>query len=373
MNFFNKNSNRYYLIEVILIICTISSLLLIRNKKWLFALIVFFSALIIKKFFSTHKKKNINSNQALFMITLFGVIYLVFTYMLGFYFGYYKAAATFSLWTIRKYILPLSIIIISSEIIRESLIVCKNKLSNILLLILMFLIDVYIGFGSYDLTKLNDFADVFGYVISVSFFNNLFFHYYCKNFDCRGIISFKLITTLYQFIIPIIPDLFTFLQIFLKLTYAYIMYYFMNDTFSKSKKVVYNNRQNVLSTIIIFSFCAILCMLISCKFKYGLMVVASESMHGTFEKGDAVLFVSYSDQTLNRGDIILFQYDDIILIHRIVNISRVGLEYRYVTKGDDNGFNDKGYSTKDNIVGKYILHFKYIGYPTLWIRDIFGL
>lgn len=373
MNFDFKNYIKYYLSEVIFITLTISSLLLIRKNKWLFVLIVFFVFLFIRPFFPRKVKNNINSFHALLMITFFGFIYLAFIYILGFYFGYYKSATLFSFWTVKNYILPFSLIIIFSEMIRESLIVCKNKLSKILLFLLMFLIDIYIYFGSYDLSKLSEFADAFGYVISVSFFNNLFFHYYCKNFDCRGVIAYKLITTLYQFIIPVIPDLFTFLQVFIKLTYVYIMYYFMNDTFSKSKKISYNRKQNVIPTIFVFAFSAIICMLISCKFKYGLMVVASESMHGTFEKGDAVIFVAYTDQTLNKGDIILFEYEDIILIHRIVNISRVGLEYRYTTKGDDNSFNDKGYSTKDNIVGKYILHIKYIGYPTLWIRDIFGL
>ena len=373
MSFFDKKNLKYYLVELLLISFAISSLFYMRNKKWLFALIVFFSFLIIKKYFVTYKKNNINSPNAFFMITLFGVIYVVFLYILGFYFGYYKSTVLFSFWTIRRYILPISFNIVFSELIRESLIVCKNKLSKFLLFLFVFIIDIYVYFGSYDLSKLNDFADVFGYVISASFFNNLFFHYYCKNFNSKGIISFKLITVLYPFVIPIIPDLFTFLQTFIKITYAYIMYYFMNETFSNQKKIGYNNKQNTILAVLIFSFSAVICMLISCKFKYGLMVVASESMHGTFEKGDAVLFVGYSDQTLNKGDIILFKYDDIILIHRIVNISRVGLEYRYVTKGDDNGFNDSGYSTKDTIVGKYIIHIKYIGYPTLWIRDIFGL
>lgn len=373
MKIFNHNNIKYYLVELIIIFYTILSLFFMRGKKWLFVFILLLTFLLIRKLFCNYKKKDMNEKQAFMMILLFAVIYVVLIYILGFYFGYYKSTVLFGFWAIRKYILPISLIIVISEYIRSYLIVCKSKLSKVLLFLLCFLIDIYILFGSYDLSKLDDFADVFGYILATSFFNNLFFHYYCRNFSSRGIIAFRLITILYQYIIPIIPDLFTFLQTFIKLTFSYIMYYYMSETFSKDKSLRYNSKQNVISTTLIITSCLILCMLISCKFKYGIMVVASESMHGTFEKGDAVLFVKYSDQVLNSGDIILFKYRDMILIHRIVNISRVGLDYRYVTKGDDNDNNDEGYSTKQTVVGKYILHIKYIGYPTLWIRDIFGL
>jgi hypothetical protein len=47
-------------------------------------------------------------------------------------------------------------------------------------------------------------------------------------------------------------------------------------------------------------------------------------------------------------------------------------EIRYYTKGDANESMDAGYVTKSQIVG--VTHFRilYIGYPTLWLRDIFS-
>ena len=47
-------------------------------------------------------------------------------------------------------------------------------------------------------------------------------------------------------------------------------------------------------------------------------------------------------------------------------------EYRYFTKGDANKEIDPGYVTKKDIVGVTKFKIKYLGYPTLWVQDIFS-
>ena len=90
-------------------------------------------------------------------------------------------------------------------------------------------------------------------------------------------------------------------------------------------------------------------MLISCQFKYGLLVVGSESMTGTLNKGDAVVFERYDDQTIKEGQVIIFNFNDIQTIHRVVDIRKVNGEYRYYTKGDANQRNDDEYRTEKDI------------------------
>ena len=63
--------------------------------------------------------------------------------------------------------------------------------------------------------------------------------------------------------------------------------------------------------------------------------------------------------------------DNVKLIHRIINIENMNGEIRYYTKGDANTNVDDGYIIKDDIIGTTLFKIKYIGYPSLWLRDIF--
>ena len=54
----------------------------------------------------------------------------------------------------------------------------------------------------------------------------------------------------------------------------------------------------------------------------------------------------------------------------VVAIERIGNETRYYTKGDANDDWDVGYRTDQDIVGLTDIKLAYVGYPTLWLRDL---
>ena len=68
---------------------------------------------------------------------------------------------------------------------------------------------------------------------------------------------------------------------------------------------------------------SLITMLISCQFRYGILVIGSESMTGTINKGDAVVFESYEGQLLQTGQIIIFDYNGIQTVQRIVEIKKI--------------------------------------------------
>jgi signal peptidase len=113
-------------------------------------------------------------------------------------------------------------------------------------------------------------------------------------------------------------------------------------------------------------------LLISNQFKIGALVIATESMTGELNKGDFVIFekIDQNDE-LEKGNIIVFEKNKNYIVHRIVEIENIDNEERYYTKGDANENMDEGYIVRSEIVG--ITHFKisYLGYPTLWLRDLF--
>ena len=79
----------------------------------------------------------------------------------------------------------------------------------------------------------------------------------------------------------------------------------------------------------------------------------------------------YHSEPLQKGQIIIFQNGEIQTVHRIDDVQNVNGTFRYFTKGDANSRQDDGYLEKKDVIGKVKFKIKYIGWPTLWVRDIF--
>ena len=112
-------------------------------------------------------------------------------------------------------------------------------------------------------------------------------------------------------------------------------------------------------------------MLVSNQFKYGSLVIATESMTGELNKGDVVIFESYNDHAVQEGQVIVFESNDSMIVHRVVKIEIINGITRYYTKGDANEDWDSGFILDSNIVGIANYKLPYLGYPTLWLRSLF--
>jgi len=334
-------------------------------------------------FLKKRKIQSINKKQVTILMTIFAMIYLGVFYAMGLYFGFERSKIVLSVWSLFRFIIPLTIIIISSEIIRniflsQKLIIgiksIKVNASLFLTYISMVLVDLLIYTGVYDLNNLDDFLLALGFVLFASLSCNLLFNYISKRYGSKGIIIFRLITVLFAYIIPIIPSVYLFFRTFLRMLYPYIIYAILEKLFSKNDfAVAYNDKKKefVGNTFLIICISLVI-MLISCQFRFGILVIGSKSMTGSINKGDAVIFEKYDDQKIKNGQVIIFDYNNIRTVHRVIDIRKVNGEIRYFTKGDANKDEDEGYVTTDEIHGLVKLKVKYIGYPTIWVRDLFS-
>ena len=365
---------RLYLLEISLLVILCLALFVsnIVDKR-LLALLTASIAVFTKFYVKKKKSESYYSRQVNILMIGFAVIYLIVFYLMGIYFGYYKAPTTFGIKTILNYILPFSVIIVSSEYIRKSLIVQKGKISYVLVTISMILIDLVIYSGVYDVSKLDDMLTMVGFILFASIACNLLYNYITYRYGSKGVIIYRLMTILYAYIMPYIPDVYIFFRSFLRMLYPYIIYLTLEYTYSKSNRATaYKDRnKNIISTFVLVIIMCIIIGLISCKFEYGALVIGSESMTGSINKGDVILFKAYHNEDLKPEEVIIFYNNDIKTVHRIVKIETINKEIRYYTKGDANTNIDNGYVTKDRIIGTTKMKIRYIGYPTLWIRDIF--
>ena len=322
------------------------------------------------------KKRNIVSVHAKkvnIVIAALAIIYLIGFYLMGLHFGYYKANLTFGYTTLIQHIIPIAIIIISSEMLRNILLAQNTRLTNVITFIVMVIIDLLIYANVFTADSYNELIELVGFTFFSSMACNLFYNYITVRYGSAGNIVFRLITILYAYIIPIIPNVFIFFRSILRIMYPYFMFLIISYAFQKEEKTesYEKKRKGTIVHVILFGAIIIFGMIISCQFKYGALVIATGSMTGTINIGDAVLFEKYDNQEpIEVDQVIIFNQGGVQVVHRVIDIKVVNGQKRYITKGDANENNDQGYITDSEIYGITKLRIPYIGYPTILLRDI---
>jgi signal peptidase len=203
--------------------------------------------------------------------------------------------------------------------------------------------------------------------------SNILYHYIGGLYGKYPNIVYRLITTLALYIVPVTSKLSNAIYAFARLAVPLLIYVFIKALYGKRKHTAEVRKRRVMlriSTAVMAVLMLSFIMLVSGQAKYGLMVIATESMSGEINKGDAVLYVAYDDQTIKEGQVIIFEKNKRYVVHRVVNIVIVDGAARYYTKGDANEDLDAGYITDADIVGLTDFKIPYIGMPTLWLHDL---
>ena len=333
------------------------------------------------------KKKGIISiydKQVTIAMVMFGLLYVGVFYLLGVHFGFYQSKIVLSMWSIIRYIIPISMTIICSEFIRHKFLVQKRKLdimgtkidlSIALTYIGMVLIDLVIYTGVYHLDTLDDFLTALGFVLFSSMSCNLLYNYTSIRFGAKPVIVYRLITSLFVYIIPFTPDVYLFFRTFLRMVYPYLIFVVLEKQFSNSnfEIALKDKKKSIIETSVVLVITSLIVALVSCKFTYGILVVGSRSMTGSINIGDAVVYTSKDRASKPvKGDVIIFDKNGTKMVHRVISVNNYNGQIRYYTKGDANSTMDEGFVTDSNLIGVVNFKIKYIGYPTLWVRELFN-
>lgn len=372
-----KDKLKVYIIEFILL-AILSFALFVPNtiNKVTTSILLALCAIATIIFVKKEKVESIHSKKVTILLIIFAIIYLIAFYLMGVYFDYYKALITFNINTLLNYIIPTAIIIISSEIIRNRLFVQNTKFTKLITFIIMVLIDLMLYTNIYTISGYEDIIEVIGFTLFASIACNLLYNYISNRYGVKGNIIYRLLTILYVYIIPYIPNVYVFFRAILRMIYPYIIYQVLEYTFETNKQIiaVEDKRKGIIVKIILGVITITIAMLISCQFKYGILVIGSGSMTGTINKGDAIVFKQYDgEEKISEGQIIIFNDENNTkIVHRVIEVTQVNGETRYITKGDINDNPDDGYITKNSVIGTSIFRLKYVGFPTILIRDIFS-
>lgn len=298
------------------------------------------------------------------------VVIMVF-YLTGLRFGFYSTPiAKHYLW---KYIIPYLIIIPSAEVFRSVMLQQKNRLVSVLTYIAMVLLDLMVFSRVGILENFTRFREFMGMILFPAITGNILYHFLSARYGAIPNSIYRLVMALYPYLLSKAPGTPDSMLAFGRLVVPLLILLFIRALYEKRKFVVSRRKSvvNVLGSCGLLVAMALVIMLISCQFRYGLLVVGSESMTGAINKGDAIIYEAYTDQIVTEGQVAVFKNGKTTYIHRVVDITHTDGELRYYTKGDANESMDAGYVTEANMVGVVKHTVKYIGFPTIWVRELF--
>ena len=370
----SKDKARICLLEILIIVllvaCTLSGL--IKNKLFTAGLATII-AISLSYLLQRKPILKVNRKKIRIIMIIFGILYIALFYTVGIYTGFYHQTYKLGLKTLLNYIIPITIIIVSTEQIRSKLLLNESILSKSLIVIITTIIDSSLYLNAYGFSNLDSFLGLIGFVVFSSIANNILFNYMNPKYGKEPIIIYKCITSLYIYFLPIAPDVYIYFRAFVRMIYPLLIYGYVERYMNLDKEI--ERKKDIKREITSYGIGTVIVLiviaLISCKFTYGILVIGSESMTGSIDKGDLIVFRN-KKEPLNVGDVIVFQKEEIRVVHRIIDIKNVNDEFRYYTKGDANPTPDDNYITDDYLAGKVLFRIRYVGRPTLWLRSLFS-
>ena len=310
------------------------------------------------------------------------MVFLILYYLFGIIIGFAESNNYLTLYGLTVFIIPTILKIVFKEHLRNSLLTKSgnNKFLIVYSVILFIMIDIL---PAISILKMTDAHEVFIFtalVLLPSITVNIFATYVNIKVGYMPVIICLLIISLYQYVIPIIPNpseyLKSIIDFILPILVLFKVRKIVNEYSDKDEEIDRNYRRSaVIMLIIPITLTIIVVYFVSGYFRYYALAIASGSMHPVFDRGSVVITEQVKDKydnynKLKEGEIIAFKADKIIVVHRIIRIVNIGDEVYYYTKGDANEEEDNYLIKKENIIGIVRFKIPYIGYPTVLFSEI---
>lgn len=335
------------------------------------------AAVLIPFFIKKRSILSINKNQVLLIMTVIALLWVMAYYLTGLEFGFFNNLYRLNLNNFFKYLLPVAAIIAFTEVIRFVLLAQNDKAASALCYMSCVVADMLICSNIPYVTSFARFMDLVAGALFPALITNLLYNYLSKRYGIYPNLAFRAITTLHSYLFPVTSGISESLVNLFKILLPFAIYFFIDALFEKKRRYALGNRSRLwriaskILTVIVVIIMIGTVMLISNQFYYGAYVIATGSMTGELNKGDVAIYESYEDQLIIEGQVIVFEKDSSMIIHRVADIKIINGNTRYYTKGDANEDLDAGFITDEDIVGLVNLKLPFLGYPTIWIRSLF--
>ena len=325
------------------------------------------------------KKRSILSytkGQVALILSVAAALYVMLYYLSGLYFGFASSpGGVVSARSIFGSVLPLLLAIAASEQARVVLLSAESRVCSLGAYLFGVACVIACSGGVGAFTSAYRFANFVGMTLFPALTANLLFHYTAKRYGAMPAILYRILISAFFYFIPIAPNVPNALPSFVTLVLPIVLQLFIDALFEKKKRRALQKKSRlglplgIAASVLMVGFL----LLITCQFRFGLLVIATESMSGEIERGDAVIFEQYRycDQ-IEENDVIVFEENGRQVVHRVVEIQTVNGQRQYITQGDANDGPDAGFRTDSHVIGLVRGKVLYVGFPTLWLHQTFN-
>jgi signal peptidase len=105
-------------------------------------------------------------------------------------------------------------------------------------------------------------------------------------------------------------------------------------------------------------------------FAYHAVAIATGSMSPNINRGDIVIIHKDNYGDIEVGDVIAYDYHQVLVVHRVSKKVKVDDGFYYYSKGDANNNEDNYIIKSDMIEGKVKFRIPYLGMPTVWLNKL---
>lgn len=374
-----KSKKKILTVEIILILTFIFNIFVLKNSNQYLIATVLAIALALLYLMVGFEKDNLKLKRDLLMTTLIYVIsYYILTYILGIFFEFLRSPYSLSLVTFLRNVTPVLVFIFAKELLRYEISTKgeRNGLLILLSIVLFILVDTSTVLYKYDLTNVSDLVKF----LEVSFFplaaENVMLTYLVMKGGYTSAITYQVVMKMPIYVVPIVPNINTYIDVIFRIVFPLLLLHSLYGEVSGNKeRQLEKARSNHLAKRIVFSVSVVILVvtvyLTSGLFTYYAVTIGSGSMIPNLGVGDIVIVRKTKDyESLEVGDILVYNKETKVVVHRITEKNKVDNEYVFRTKGDANDAEDWYDIYEEDIIGTVKAKVKYLGYPTIWVNKL---
>lgn len=343
-------------------------------KNDLQIIFLFVSFVALYSVFRLDIRNDFKYRQTLKTVMICLLFYFILIYVGGLFTGFAKTIYSFGFTNLIYNIIPTLIYIVLMEFIRSIYInrSNNNKIIIVLSCIVFIIYDSFSKFYLYNLSVSDDLYEYIGLVILVSIARNIFLSILCSKSNVINCIIYRIITELYIFVVPIVPNFGPYINSVLEITLPLIIGLIL---MSPSKRILPSpnmTKRGRISSIVVVSILLLIILLNSGLIKYQMFVIGSNSMNPYIYRGDVIIARrtnSKEIKQIKKGEILVFRYDKKIVSHRVYKIITRNNKLYFRTKGDNNDQVDDNLAKESDVIGTLSFRIKYIGLPSIWLRE----
>lgn len=375
-----KGFNKILILEIILLIFLLFNSFVFKIANMYVISGIMLPFLILMIVLNGFEKDNYRyKKDVLLNIIIFLLMYYFITYFLGLFSGFVKSSYSLSFINIIKNTFPVIVLILISELMRYVLFnKTKRNLPCLIIGCLLFvMVDVNTMVHIYDVKTALGITKMICLVVFPSITKNIFLTYLTMKVGYKNGIIYRLITELSTYLLPIFPDFGEYINVLLKTVLPIAIMARLNNMFNyysvrKIKDSRYNSRKLVLYSFITFALLTIV-LLTSGLFTYQALTIGSGSMSPAIEKGDVIILKSMKNEEtrkIKKGDVLVYNHDNKIIVHRVIKKSNNGETISFKTKGDYNNAKDSWIVKQEDVIGIVKFRIRWVGMPTVALNEL---